>query len=162
MEAYAIFYLRFIYVLQRYFSRLRAFVFSTQVHEITACLKGYPLNEALGLVGHHAPNFSGGTRIGECLAETLQLPHDRLFDPHTILFILSDGLDTGEPMDLARQLKKIRNSGTRIIWLNPLKGASNYQPLARGIQAAQPFIDHHLPGHNLTSLLALETYLLGE
>jgi uncharacterized protein with von Willebrand factor type A (vWA) domain len=39
-----------------------------------------------------------------------------------------------------------------VIWLNPLKGDEAYEPLARGMHAALPYVDVFAAGHNLASL----------
>ena len=74
----------------------------------------------------------------------------------TVVLILSDGWDTGEPDLLAGELLTIRRRAARVVWLNPLAGDPAYQPLTRGMAAALPFVHHFLPGHNLASLRALE------
>jgi uncharacterized protein with von Willebrand factor type A (vWA) domain len=52
----------------------------------------------------------------------------------------------------------------RLIWLNPLLGSENYEPLTRGIQAALPYVDDFMAVHNLASLEQLGNLLerLGE
>jgi uncharacterized protein with von Willebrand factor type A (vWA) domain len=47
----------------------------------------------------------------------------------------------------------------KIIWLNPLLGLKDYQPVTRGMAAALPYVDVFAPAHNLESLLALARYL---
>ena len=39
-----------------------------------------------------------------------------------------------------------------VVWVNPLKGHPDYEPLAGGMRAALPHVDRFLPGHNLASL----------
>jgi uncharacterized protein with von Willebrand factor type A (vWA) domain len=46
-----------------------------------------------------------------------------------------------------------------VLWLNPLLGLKDYQPLTRGMAAALPYVDVFAPAHNLESLLALERQL---
>ncbi|HMD81666.1 MAG TPA: VWA domain-containing protein, partial [Anaerolineales bacterium] len=53
---------------------------------------------------------------------------------------------------LKREMARLKRNCHRLIWLNPLLGAPDYEPLTRGIQAALPNIDHFLPVHNLASL----------
>jgi len=60
---------------------------------------------------------------------------------------------------LAAELRKIRRRVAKLIWLNPLLGLEEYQPVTRGMSAALPFIDLFAPAHNLQSLLALEQHL---
>ena len=40
----------------------------------------------------------------------------------------------------------------KIVWLNPLKEDPAYEPLARGMHAALPYVDEFVSGHNLASL----------
>ena len=72
---------------------------------------------------------------------------------------MSDGLDTGEPDLLYEELHKIKRRIKKLIWLNPLKGMTNYEPLARGMHAALPLLDVFISAHNLDSLLNLESTL---
>jgi uncharacterized protein with von Willebrand factor type A (vWA) domain len=73
--------------------------------------------------------------------------------------VLSDGWDTGEPEVLAAQLRAAKRRAQRILWLNPLLGLKDYQPITRGMAAALPYVDVFAPAHNLESLLALERHL---
>jgi uncharacterized protein with von Willebrand factor type A (vWA) domain len=76
------------------------------------------------------------------------------------VLILSDGLDTGDVTLLGSALQRIHSRAKRTIWLNPLKGMKNYQPLARGMQAALPSVDDFRSAHSLESLLELENMLM--
>ena len=73
--------------------------------------------------------------------------------------IMSDGYDTGDAGVLGREMKRLRQRCKRIVWLNPMMGWDNYEPTARGMSEAMPFIDLFAPAHNLESLAALEPYL---
>ena len=48
-----------------------------------------------------------------------------------------------------------------MIWLNPLAGNEDYEPLTQGMRAAAPYIDDLLPVHNLAALLDLARHLNG-
>jgi uncharacterized protein with von Willebrand factor type A (vWA) domain len=39
-----------------------------------------------------------------------------------------------------------------VVWLNPLLGDPRYEPTARGMAAALPYVDVFAPAHNLESL----------
>ena len=69
-----------------------------------------------------------------------------------VVLIISDGWDRGEPELLAREMGRLQRTSHRLIWLNPLLGSPEYEPLTRGIQAALPYVDDFLPVHNLASL----------
>ena len=104
-------------------------------------------------------DWAGGTRIGEALREHNFTWARRTLGCGAVAIVISDGWDRGD-IDLLRQeMARLRRSVHRIIWLNPLLGAPDYQPLALGIQAALPYIDDFLPLHNLASLESLALQL---
>ena len=49
-------------------------------------------------------------------------------------------------------MERLKASASRLIWLNPLAGTPDYQPLVRGMQTVFPYLDDFLPLHNLSSL----------
>jgi uncharacterized protein len=61
---------------------------------------------------------------------------------------------------LAEQMARLSRLAYRVIWLNPLKGDEAYEPLARGMQAALPYVDVFAAGHNLASLEELGAELV--
>jgi hypothetical protein len=159
MNAYSLFLVRFAFALQKYFQRVDTFVFSTQLSEITGTLRGRQLREALKELGDQAQGWSGGTKIGECLREFNQKYGRKLLNRDTLFMILSDGWDTGEPEVLASELAAIRRRVRKLVWLNPLLGLQEYEPITRGMSAALPHVDVFAPAHNLESLLQLERHL---
>jgi uncharacterized protein len=159
MNPYSIFFVRFAYALQKYFKRVDTFLFSTQLTEITSALRARQLRDALESLAEQAAGWSGGTKIGDSLRE-LNLRHGRrLFSRDTVFMVLSDGWDTGDPEMLAEQLSAIKRRVRKLMWLNPLLGMADYQPITRGMNAALPYIDVFAPAHNLESLLELEGHL---
>jgi uncharacterized protein with von Willebrand factor type A (vWA) domain len=159
MNSYSIFFVRFAYALQKYFKRVDTFLFSTQLTEITSLLRARQLRDALESLAGHAAGWSGGTKIGESLHQLTQLRGRRLFSRDTVFMVLSDGWETGDPAVLAEELSVIRRRVRKLIWLNPLLGMAEYQPITRGMSAALPHIDVFAPAHNLESLLELEGHL---
>lgn len=159
MNFYSLFLVRFAYALQARFQRVNTFLFSTDVVEISDLLRTRNLPEALRRLSQRAAGWSGGTRIGESLRQFNQLYGRKLLSRYTIFLILSDGWDTGEPELLAAQLRAARRRVQKLLWLNPLLGLKDYQPVTRGMAAALPYVDVFAPAHNLESLLALERYL---
>jgi uncharacterized protein with von Willebrand factor type A (vWA) domain len=69
-----------------------------------------------------------------------------------IVVIASDGWERGDTTLLGEAMRTLHRRSRAVVWINPLKGATDYQPLAGGMQAALPSIDFFLPGHNLASL----------
>jgi uncharacterized protein with von Willebrand factor type A (vWA) domain len=159
MNFYSLFLVRFAYALQSRFQRMHTFLFSTNVVEISDLLRTCNLPEALQRLSQRPAGWSGGTRIGESLQQFNQLYGRKLLSRDTIFLILSDGWDTGEPDLLAAQLRVVRRRVQKVLWLNPLLGLKEYQPITRAMAAALPYVDVFAPAHNLESLLALERYL---
>ena len=155
MELYSAFLVQFMYAFQQVFSRVETFVFSTSLKRITSLLKENNFRDAMQMLGLHSSGWSGGTRIGECLEEFSIEYAGKLLDRKTIVIILSDGWDTGNPDLLQRNMENIHARAAKVIWLNPLAGYDAYQPKVAGMQAALPFIDVFAPVHNLESLRKL-------
>jgi uncharacterized protein with von Willebrand factor type A (vWA) domain len=158
MDIYSRFLLQFLYALQNGFARVESFVFSTGLSRVTRDLTGATYRAALGHLSGAVQDWSGGTRIGASLA-TFNANWSRLVDRRTVLVILSDGWDTGDPEQLADELRAISRRAGRVIWLNPLLGSPSYEPLTRGMQAALPHVDVFAPAHNLASLRDLARHL---
>ncbi len=159
MDIYSRFLLQFLFALQSAFARVETFIFSTRLRRITASLTGDSYAAALGELTRTAREWSGGTRIGASLA-AFEAEWSHLLDRRTILVILSDGWDTGDPEQLDQAMYDLHRRAGKTIWLNPLLGSPGYQPLARGMQAALPHVDVFAPSHNLASLQALERHLV--
>jgi len=150
MDLYSRFLLQFLFALQNVFGRVETFIFSTRLTRVTEHLRGRSYRQVLRRLTE-VRDWSGGTRIGESLAQfNREWPH--LVDRRTIVIVLSDGWDTGEPDVLATELMRIKRRAARVIWLNPLLGNPSYEPLTRGMAAALPLIDDFAAGHNLAAL----------
>lgn len=159
MSLYSLFLVRFAYALQKHFKRVDTFLFSTEVVEITNVLRTCNLHHALSGLSQKALGWAGGTKIGESLKDFHRRYGRKLLSRNTVFIILSDGWDTGEPEILAQQLRRISQRVQKLIWLNPLLGLKEYEPVTRGMAAALPYVDVFAPAHNLESLLALEKLL---
>jgi uncharacterized protein with von Willebrand factor type A (vWA) domain len=159
MDIYSRLLLQFVYGLQNSFAKVESFVFATSLSCITGELKNKTYQRALDRLSANVQGWSGGTRIGACLA-SFNKQWLRRIDKRTVVIILSDGWDTGEPEQLAEALARLKERAGRLVWLNPLLGSSTYQPMTKGMQAALPFISVFAPAHDLASLRALEPHLV--
>jgi uncharacterized protein with von Willebrand factor type A (vWA) domain len=153
MDLYSRFLLQFLFALQSVFSRVETFTFSVHLTRVTDYLRARSYRDVLRKLTA-VRDWSGGTRIGESLAE-FNRRWPGLVDRRTIVIILSDGWDTGDPETLAAELLRIKRRAGRVIWLNPLLGNPSYEPLTRGMAAALPLLDHFAAAHNLAALRAL-------
>ena len=113
------------------------------------------MDSGLDQLSREVRDWSGGTRIGECLYTFLTDYGNETLGSRAVVVILSDGLDRGDLHLLEEAMRNLRRKARRIIWLNPLLEDPEYQPLCRGMVIALPFVDQFGPAHNLESLLKL-------
>ncbi|HEY7363958.1 MAG TPA: VWA domain-containing protein [Methylomirabilota bacterium] len=157
MDLYSRFLLQFLFAMQNVFGRVETFTFSTRLTRVTEYLKGRSYRQVLRRL-REVQDWSAGTRIGESIAQ-FNREWSQLVDRHTIVIVLSDGWDTGQPELLAHELLRIKRRAGRLIWLNPLLGNAAYEPLTRGMAAALPLLDHFAAAHNLAALRELAHHL---
>ena len=132
--------------------RWEAFCFGTRLTRVTRALAVSRPDEALERAAEEVVDWNGGTRIGECLKTLLDEYGHRGLVRGAVVVLCSDGLEVGDPDVLAEQMARLSRLAYRVIWLNPLKGDEAYEPLARGMHAALPYVDVFAAGHNLASL----------
>ncbi|MBV8795177.1 MAG: VWA domain-containing protein [Hyphomicrobiales bacterium] len=159
MESYVAFFTRFLHAVTQVFRESEAFLFHTRLAHVSSALKERDPARALDRLALMAAGVGGGTKIGECLAAFNRTHAKRVIHSRTCVMILSDGYDTGPPDLLASAMRDLRRRCKRIVWLNPLTGRGGFEPSARGMQAALPYLDLFAPAHSLESLAALEPYL---
>lgn len=159
MEKYTRMLLHFVHVIAGEMGRVEAFLFATRLTRITRHLRYRNVDQAVSEIAQAVPDWSGGTRIGETLKTFNYQWARRVLSSGSVVLIISDGWDRGEPKLLSKEIARLQRSCHRLIWLNPLLGAPDYQPLAHGMEAALPYVDDFLPVHNLNSLESLARHL---
>jgi uncharacterized protein with von Willebrand factor type A (vWA) domain len=160
MERYSRLLLIFAHAIARR-EDVETFVFSTRLTRITRMLRRRDLDRALTEVGRSVHDFSGGTRIGQAIADFNRRWARRVLGHGAIVIVVSDGWDRGDPGLLAAELSRLRRSSHRLIWLNPLLGSAGYEPVTRGMAAALPYTDDFLAAHNVQALDELGALLAG-
>ena len=158
MDRYAELLLQVVYALGQRAGRVETFVFSTSLTKVTKEMRNPTFQGALQQVGDMVKHWSGGTCVGVSL-KTLNAKFPELLDHDTSVILLSDGWDTGDPDDLGAELSKLRKRVRQIIWLNPLLGTPDYQPLTLGLRAARPHVDIFASARNLEQIKRLPTHL---
>lgn len=133
--------------------RWEAFCFGTRLTRVTPALAAADANEALRRAAAEVVDWDGGTRIADSLKRFLdEFGHGGLARG-AVIVICSDGLEIGAPELLGEQMARLARLAHRVIWLNPLKESPDYQPLARGMKAALPFVDVFASGHSLEAVV---------
>jgi len=152
MDLYSRFFIQMIYAFQNSYDKIETFVFSTVLYQISEILDNNDFDQAFSIISERIPQWSGGTKIGACLSDFYENHGHHLLNRKTIVIILSDGWDTGEPDVMKDAMRNIKKLARRIIWLNPLAGHAEFEPEVIGLKSAMPYVDNIYPAHNLLSL----------
>ena len=156
MEQYSRFLLQFVKGLVGAWVESDAYLFHTRLVRITEALRDHDPVRAMSRLALLAEGFGGGTRIAESLAAFNDRYARMAVNSRTVVMLLSDGYDTGDASAMSREMRRLRRRARRIVWLNPLLGWRGYEPVARAMAAALPFVDCFAPAHTLEALAAVE------
>ena len=159
MESYARALIRFVHAAVVGRRRVEVFTIGTRLTRITRELSSRDPDRALDAATEAVSDWSGGTRLGDTLAEFNELWGIRGMARGATVVILSDGWDRGSPEVMAEQMARLQRVTHRLVWVNPLKATPGYQPLAQGMAAALPYVDDFIEGHSLRSLERLADVL---
>jgi uncharacterized protein with von Willebrand factor type A (vWA) domain len=161
MDAYARALLFYLHAIVGTGSGVEAFAFGTRLTRLTPDLATRDPEAALARATQATVDWGSGTRIGASLAEFNATYGRRALSRGAVVVVVSDGWERDDPDLVAREMAKLARAAFAVVWVNPLKGSPEYQPLAGGMRAALPFVDRFLPGHNLLSLEELGAVLAG-
>jgi uncharacterized protein with von Willebrand factor type A (vWA) domain len=159
MQPYARSTLMFMQAAVRAGRRVEAFTFGTRLTRVTRELESRNPDRALAAATAVVRDWAGGTRIGANLHTLGDVWGRRGLTRGAVVVIVSDGWERGEIPALVSEMERLRRVSHTVVWVNPLAGEPGYEPLAQGMAAALPYVDHFLPGHNLNSLTALAEVL---
>ncbi|MGE4239706.1 vWA domain-containing protein [Ramlibacter sp.] len=155
MERYARLLLAFLHAATREVRRRDVFAFGTHLTDLTPAFKLADTDAMLAASAEAIRDYAGGTRLGESLRTLRELHARRLVGRRTLVLIVSDGLDTGEPELLSRELAWLVRRSRRLLWLNPLLRFDAYSPVARGAAVLHRHAHGMLAVHNLARLQEL-------
>lgn len=160
MDRYTRLLLRFIHTITTASgNKLEAFMFGTRLTRVTKELAVRDTDRALLNISKKVEDWSGGTRIGESLADFNRKYARKVLGRGAVSIVLSDGWDKGDPKVLQRELERLRRHSHRLIWVNPALGAQAQRPMAAGMHAALSCVDDFLAAPNLTGLAELGSVL---
>ncbi len=156
MEQYSRFFLQFVKGLVGAWVESDAYLFHTRLVRVTEALRDNDPVRAMSRLALLTRGFGGGTRIAGSLAAFNDRHAKRALNRRSVVMILSDGYDTGDASAMSREMQRLRRRARRIVWLNPLLGWRGYEPVARAMAAALPFVDRFAAAHTLEALAAVE------
>jgi uncharacterized protein with von Willebrand factor type A (vWA) domain len=140
---------------------VEVFVFGTRLIRLTDDLRTRDPDQALAAAAGRVTDWAGGTRIGASLKTFNDVWGRRSLSRGAAVVIVSDGWEREDATLVAQEMARLQRAAYAVIWVNPLKGNPEYQPLAAGMRAALPYVDRFVAGHNLASLEELATVLAG-
>jgi uncharacterized protein len=161
MEAYTRAMLLYLHALMRSGEGVEVFAFGTRLTRVTGELATRDPEAALSAAAARVVDWAAGTRIGASLKDFNDVWGRRALTRGAGVLIVSDGWERGDNAMLAREMARLHRAAFAVVWVSPLKGSSNYEPLAGGIRAALPYVDRFVAGHNLASLERLAVLLSG-
>ncbi|MBV9522797.1 MAG: VWA domain-containing protein [Alphaproteobacteria bacterium] len=152
MHRYSRLFLHFMHAVTNDRDRVHTFLFGTRLTNVTRYLRHKDVDVALDKVADAVEDWSGGTRIGQCLADFNLIWSRRVLGQGAILIFISDGLDRDAGEGLGKEMDRLHKSCRRLIWLNPLLRYEGFEPKSLGMRAILPHVDEFRPVHNLASL----------
>jgi uncharacterized protein len=155
MSRYSRMFLHFMHAITNDRDRVHTFVFGTRLTNVTRHLRHRDVDVALAKVAEGVEDWSGGTRIGQCLKDFNLEWSRRVLGQGAVALLISDGLDRDAGEGLAAEMERLHKSCRRLIWLNPLLRYEGFQPKSRGVRAMLPHVDDFRTVHNLASLAEL-------
>jgi uncharacterized protein len=163
MEAYARPLLLFVHAVRGSGRGVEAFAFGTRLTRLTPELGSWDPDRAIQDASRRVVDWCGGTRIGASLKAYNDEWGRRSLTRGAVVVIASDGWEREESGAglLEREMARLAREAFAVVWVNPLKGNPQYEPLAAGMRAALPHVDRFLPGHNVASLERLSEILTG-
>ena len=160
MEPYARAFIRFVHAAIVSRTGVEAFTLGTRLTRLTRELSTRDPSAALLRTSAVVSDWSGGTRLGEGLKEFNDCWGVRGMARGADVVILSDGWDRGDPLVMSEQMMRLSRVANEVVWVNPLKATTGYEPLAQGMAAALPHVDRFISGHSLKSLEDLADFLV--
>ena len=155
MSQYTRIILHFLHALTEKRRRVHTFVFGTRLTNLTRQMRHRDPDDALAECSAMVKDWSGGTRIGDTLAEFNRLWSRRVLGQGAVVLLITDGLERDDISGLSRETERLQKSCRRLIWLNPLLRFDGFEARARGVKAMLPHVDEFRAVHNLDALADL-------
>ena len=129
-----------------------AFVFATRLTLVSRALREGRAQAALVRASAAAPDWAGGTRIGEAVRAFNDGFGRRGMARDAVVVVFSDGWERGSPALLGREMERLARLAYRIVWVNPRVAAPGFAPRTGGMAAALPHVHELVSGHSLAAL----------
>ncbi|HWE72605.1 MAG TPA: VWA domain-containing protein [Stellaceae bacterium] len=155
MSRYSRIFLHFMHAVTNDRDRVFTFLFGTRLSNVTRYLRYKDVDIALDKVAQAVEDWSGGTRIGQCLADFNHNWSRRVLGQGAIVVLITDGLDRDAGAGISQEIERLHKSCRRLIWLNPLLRYEGFAPKSLGMRAILPHVDEFRSVHSLDSIAEL-------
>ncbi|MDO9417139.1 MAG: VWA domain-containing protein [Pararhizobium sp.] len=162
MSQYTRIFLHFLHVLTEKHHRVHTFLFGTRLTNVTRQMRSRSPDTVMDACASAVLDWSGGTRIGQTLADFNRLWSRRVLGQGAVVLLITDGLERGETQVLEWQMARLHRSCRRLIWLNPLLRFDGFAARARGVRAMLPHVDEFRAVHNLAAISDIAAALSGK
>jgi uncharacterized protein with von Willebrand factor type A (vWA) domain len=145
-------YLRFCHTVVQHVADVEVFTFATRLSIVTPALKRRKLSAALEAASRAVDDWDGGTRIGPCLTNFLSVPRYAGFAAGSVVLVISDGMERGDPSEFAKAIRRLSRLAWRLVWATPLAADPNFEPKTRAMLKILPALDALVDGSCIQSL----------
>ncbi|MEO7421683.1 MAG: VWA domain-containing protein [Ornithinibacter sp.] len=130
---------------------VEVFTLGTRLTHITRPLRQRDPDRAIVAAGAAIPDWSGGTRLAEGMKAFLDRWGRRGMARGAVVVVFSDGWEREQPEALGEQVRRLHAVAHRVVWANPHRGHSGYEPVQGGIMAVLPHVDDFVAGHSMAA-----------
>ena len=157
MSAYADALLRLAhrFVMSAPIGGTEVFTIGTRLTHVTRAMRLRDPERAIVAAGRTVPDWSGGTRLGETFRVFLDRWGQRGLAHGSVVVVFSDGWERGDAALLSEQAERLHRLAHRVVWVNPHRGKSGYEPVQQGIVAVLPYVDDFVAGHSMATYAEL-------
>src|SRR5690606_21167618 len=115
MSQYTRIFLHFLHALTEKRRRVHTFVFGTRLTNLTRQMRHRDPDEALAECAGAVQDWSGGTRIGDALAEFNRKWSRRVLGQGAVVLLITDGLERDDVGELAAEMERLQKSCRSLI-----------------------------------------------
>jgi uncharacterized protein with von Willebrand factor type A (vWA) domain len=134
-------HLRFAHAVVASCERAEVFTFGTRLTRATEALRERDVDVALARLAGVVRDADGGTRIGPSLLDFLGTARHVRAARGALVLMLSDGLERGDCVPLAKAVRRLSLLAYRLVWWSPLACDPAYRPVTRGMAAVIGDVD---------------------
>jgi uncharacterized protein len=136
-------------------TRVEVFALGTRLTRATEALRHKDAGTALARAAALVEDWDGGTRLGDTLATLLADGRNLARLRGSLVVLVSDALERGDPARLATAVERLSRLAHRLVLATPLMADPRYTPSTRALGAILPFFDLVADGSDEAALARL-------